>query len=309
LILETPANDSVTELLTRVEGELVAAGADVQRVESPSAELDPASRVRVAAETLGAVAAFEIEVLSEGGVRIWFADRLGSEPVVHHIDVAGSDDKSTAAVRAAELLRVSFLQRLIDASKPPPPAEKPKAEPPRAAPPAPEPSAAAGIELGPALLSSFEGMGHQLALAGRISYFPVADFGARLNLLGLGRATLVEAAAGSADLAQQLVYLDAAGLLGRKPVRLLLSAGVGAYHLDVQGTGGPGFVGKDESFWGFSVVLGAGATVSLAASLTLSFSLNGVLVFPEPSVHLGETEAARAGRPSLLGNSMLGAWF
>jgi hypothetical protein len=57
-------------------------------------------------------------------------------------------------------------------------------------------------------------------------------------------------------------------------------------------------------------VLGAGASVSLSASLTLSFSLNTVLVFPEPLVHLGEAEAAaRTGRPSLLGNSMLGAWF
>ena len=314
LILETPANDAMTELVTRLEGELVAAGADVRRVKAPTAELEAASRVLVTAEAIGAVAAFEIEVLPEGGVRIWFADRLGPEPMVRHVDVdlaAGTDEKSTA-VRAVELLRVSFLHRLIDASnaRARSAPREPRAKPKRATPSAPAPAAQTGLELGPALLSSFEGMGHQLALAARISYFPLESLGARLNLLGLGRATLVEAAAGSANLAQQLAYLDVAWLLGSKPVRPLLSAGIGAYHLDVEGTGGPGFVGKSVDFWGVSAVFGAGASVSLSANLALSFSLNTVLVFPEPLVHLGEAEAAaRAGRPSVLGNSMLGAWF
>ena len=316
LMLETPDNEAVTELVTRVEGELVAAGADVRRVARPSAVLDPASRVLVSSEALAAVAAIEIEVLPEGGVRIWIADRLGPEPIVHHLDVglsAGTDEK-TAAVRAAELLRVSFLQRLMDASNAPPPRpegppQKPRPEPPPAPPPAAEPGASGGLELGPALLSSFQGMGHQVALAARISYFPVESVGLRLNLLGLGRATLVEAAAGSANLEQQLAYLDVAWLFGSRPVRPLLSAGIGAYHLDVEGIGGPGFVGKSEDFLGVSAVFGAGAVVSLAASVTLSFSLNAVLVFPEPLVHLDETAAARAGRPSLLGNSLLGAWF
>jgi hypothetical protein len=308
LILESPANEAVTELVTRVQGELVAAGADVQRVPPPSAELEPASRVLVAAEALGAVAAFEIEVLAEGSVRIWFADRLGPEPVVRHVDVARTDQTSTAAVRAVELLRVSFLQRLIDAQHRP--ARGDEREPARPRPIPPASFASWALELGPALLSSFEGVGHQVALAGRIGYFPLPSFGIRLNGLGLGKGTLTEGALGNASLQQQLVYLDAAWLFAGKPLRPLVSAGVGAYHLDVEGSPSAGFVGKSESFWGFSVVLGAGAVVSLSQTLSLSFSLNAVLVFPQPQIHLGEpSPAARAGRPSLLGNSMLGAWF
>src|SRR5262249_48259576 len=157
-----------TEVVTRVRGELVAAGFQVALVDHvPGA--DPGAEIRTVASHLHPLAIFGIfEQADSGAADVWIADLLIGKTLVQRVEpdprqgAPAKDGSSVQAVRAVELLRASLLELVVERSNlpPAPPPQRDVAETPPRESGAPAPRAGTmGFEAGATVLQSFEGIG------------------------------------------------------------------------------------------------------------------------------------------------------
>jgi hypothetical protein len=321
-LLRPHAPDEVTtEALARVSGELTAAGFEVRVVDQTFGE-DPRTEVESAARDQDPIAAFAIvrtasDDGSRGTAEIWVSDRITGKTVVQrtHYDREGSGrGAAVLAVQAVELLKASLVGLWIapgqpratdsvDAStrqtpSPPPSSEKRYV------------TSGLVVEGGLALLHSFQDLGPVWAPIVKASYGGAHGLGVRLSASGFGTSVDRTASAGSARLDQQIGMVEL--LISLRPERrlqLLVSAGVGAHHLDLEGTGSAPYLGRSPEAWSFLTAVGAGLAVRLLPRLAVVVEVHALVTWPPTDVFIGADKVGRIGWPSLLADAgVMGAF-
>jgi hypothetical protein len=316
LLRPSQANDVTTEALVRVQGELEAAGfeVDVLRTDAHGDGEDAKRDLETAGRERNPVAAFAIFVSPpEGGAsiaEIWVSDRVRQKTVIQRTtlhETDGARGSAILAVRAVELLKAS-LADLWTAATQPPPAPAPVARPvpvPVAREQADTPrrafAAGLGAGVGVGLVESFGAMGVTWAPDFLLSYGWPGGFGVRASLLGPGPATTLSALQGTARIEQQLATVDVVKTWWpRAPVVPFVLLGVGAQHVHVTGAGLAPYLGHTTDDW--SAVTAAGVGIGIPVVSTLSFIVHarGVAAWPASIVRIADAEVGRVGAPSLL---------
>jgi hypothetical protein len=305
----------VTEVVTRVRGELVAAGFQVALVDHVPGT-DPGVEMRTVATHLHPLAIFGIfEQTDSGAADVWIADLLIGKTLVQRVGAdpregaPAKDGSSVQAVRAVELLRASLLELVVERSSLPPSPlpQRDVAEAPPHDQGAPAPKAGSlGFEAGAAVLHSFEGIGPAIAPIVRVAYQPAPRVALRLTASGLGTRPSIEAPNGQAAIAQEFVLFEVAPILfADAVVRPLVSVGAGAYHFEAEGTASFPYASSTRQVWAAAFDAGGGAY--LAASRHFGVSLEGHVLFTStrPLVRIADVEVAAAGRPSVAGSLTL----
>jgi hypothetical protein len=307
-----PADAVAIEAVTRIQGELTSVGF-VVTVLVRSGQPDPRREVETAAREQGADAALSIvDTAEEHTADVWIADRLTGKTVVKHLEVTGKDARASAAlaVQVVELLRGSLLDLLFrrsGAGVPDPPHRPEVTKWVRGL---ADETTAFGLEVGPAVLHSFAGIGPALMANVRVGYRVDASWVGRVSIALPVTRPRVATELGNATVGQglSLVELVRVFRLGAL-VRPTISAGLGAYRVDVGGSGLGQYVGRNEGFWGAAADLGLGAALHLSPHVGVSAEAHGTLMFPYPAIQLANTEVGRVGRPALFAGMGLVTWL
>jgi hypothetical protein len=309
----------VTEVVTRVRGELVAAGFQVALVDHV-AGADPGAEIRAVANRLHPHAIFGIfEQADSGAADVWIADLLVGKTLVQRVEAdprdgaPAKDGSSVQAVRAVELLRASLLELVVERSHMPanaPPPQRDVAEgqgrvcpcEPAAAPK----SGSFGFEAGAAVLHSFDGIGASLSPILRASYQPAARVAIRVTASGFGTHPSVATSEGQAIVTQQFGLLEVAPVLWTEGiVRPVVSVGLGAYHFEAQGAAAPPYEASTRELWTAVFDAGCGARLVAGRHFGVSLEAHALFASSRPEVHIAGLEVGGAGRPSVVGSLTL----
>jgi hypothetical protein len=257
-------------------------------------------------------ATISIDGLADRGlIEITVGGRVIYHATVGWAELAGEDGGrvlAAAAVHAVAALQTALSER-------PPSSRSPNATPPpgsvesiatRAAPR----EFRVGLTLAGLLLHGVGGIGPTFAPVARLSYraTPLVAWGLRVSALG-SQATM-SALAGSARVRQDLAIAEV--LFRFRSTRRLhpvLLGGVGLYHLALEGTGVPPYVGTRDAFWTVAASAGAGLWVDITARVSATAESQTLWVWPEPAVKIDVVDAGRAGRPSFTHSIGLVVWL
>jgi hypothetical protein len=313
VVLRAPNADEVTaEATARVQGELGAAGFHV--VVLPVASESARTDVETAGSELAPVGAFAIFVHSEegGGVaEIWVSDRVRQRTVVERARLTETDherESEVLAVRAVELLKASLAELWL---QPPPPAPPPPVPAPvvHPAPEAPKRASTVraafasgvGLGVGAGMMAGFRDVGPIWLPAIIFIYGEERGLSVHLGLHGLGPAVTLSAAAGTAKVEEQLVSVDVVKTWWpRAKLVPFVSAGAGAQHLRVNGTGVGPYTGATADPWSFLTTAGLGAAVPVYSGLSLVVQTRFAVAWPPTTIHIADADAGHFGTPSLL---------
>jgi len=254
LLLEhSSEDDSGREIITRIRGELSAAGFEV--VVLPSSDADPQRAVESAGRELHPASVLLVErppagdngKRREAGTELWLADRMLRKTVVLKLASAEEPQAGQAAriaVQAVELVKARLAELAVTRASEPAPAAA-------AAAPLDEPRVDARSErglhpnltLGLGVLEGFQKGQQALTPLLRLGMTlperwtgDVLAIDARGSFVGLGRAARIVHGPGAATLRHTIVGLDAVvRFLPHRHVQPFLSLGAGMLVLDVAG--------------------------------------------------------------------------
>jgi len=304
----------VRELTARAAGEAVAAGFSVELQAQPSSELAPADLVPAEAPPAAILIGPSGDDHEDGVIEVTVDGRQVYRATVRRQEVTPADGArilAAAAVSAVNALQAALLERR------PPPAPAATASPAaavsaprvamRAAPPA-EPRL--GIGVGAGVLQSLQGITPALVPTVRLSYRATGRLQAGLRLMALGTWSSATAPAGSARVRQTLALCDFTFRLGpARRFQPVVMAGGGLYHLSLEGTGTPPYVGRSVGSWHLGTDVGLGLTIGVTARVSITLESHAVWLWPQPSVRIESVEVGRAGRPSLTHGLGLLVWL
>jgi len=309
LLRPVPTSDTLTEAILRIKSELSAGGFDVKVADIDAQEPtpDPRALMERAGETLAPSATIGIfGNVEQGPAELWVVDRIAGETVVR-IEVAATSERRISevmAIRAQELLRASLVELLVQQNRPAPPSTPPppqvverRVEDAVESPIAPWSFA---LELGASAFGGWGGIGPTLASAARLRMALGERWWLRLTAVGLGTQPSVTTDVGTATVNQNLVLLEGtAWLRPRRLVRPVLSLGLGAERVGVQGTDNSRYRGESHARWFAAADFGAGVAFRLLAHWELLLEAHALFTAPRPAVRFLDLEAARAGQPTL----------
>ncbi len=301
-------NERERELLTRLKGELGAAGFEVFGL-SVAPGGDPRQAVLVDGSELNPAAAFAIAergAEAEPGaasprLQLWLSDRIKGGRI-REVGDERNDVSQTAqllAVQGIELLQA----RVADWRWQPEPGPLSR-EPP---PPAPVESGGqftTTVQLAGLLERS--GYGPALAPLVRVSYVREVDLGlsldvglgARVSAAGLGGPLVLQASLGEVDVGQSFALLE--GVVALDPNGWLwpfASLGGGAYRVTVEGIGGEQAIGRVDTTWSAAGALGAGLALSPFGHLVCEVEAQGLFALQPTTVRVDAAEVASFGSP------------
>jgi hypothetical protein len=306
------------ELLTRLKGELGAAGFEVLSLSLPLGA-DPEHAVAVQGNELDPVATFAVAELAadpeaprDAGSRLqlWLSDRIQGVTLrqVGRDRGDGSQAANLLAVQGVELLQA----RVADWRWQPEP-QPLRAEPaPAPAPVQDQARVTATVDLG-VFLEAASGDAALTPLA-RLSYSDRvnlgfdAELGARLSVAGLGRATVLQASLREVEVGQNFAMLE--GVFGFSPegwLRPFASLGGGAYRVTVEGVGGQQAIGRSDATWSAAGVVGAGLSAHPFGPLVCKLEAQGLFALRPTTVQIDEADVASFGRPLLVFSFGVGA--
>jgi hypothetical protein len=159
------------------------------------------------------------------------------------------------------------------------------------------------VEGGVALLQSFSGFGSSFAPTLRLTVPGPLQLAGRIAVVAPAIGREVSADAGAAALRQELFTVEGVRAFGDDGSGWLVpcvSAGLGGYHLHVDGRGDPGFSSVSTDAWALLMSAGGGLAGRVTDVATLLLDARLLAVLPEPIVRIAGTEAGRAGAPMLL---------
>ncbi len=205
----------MTELVTRLQGELVAVGFHVTTIEHDQGTDAPGAIVSFPSRLdLLAVVAVSLES-DRANADVWIPDRATGGTKAKHLEVRERRDpegSTLLAVRAGDLLRGSLVELLSEQlvlSRQQEHPTEPEA-PVRVEPVRPEPRTDAelptSVEAGAALWHSFQNVGPVVSPVVRAGHRPWRWLGFRLGLSGLGSSAVVKGPLGDARGHQQLGF-------------------------------------------------------------------------------------------------------
>jgi hypothetical protein len=319
VVLRPPKADEVTtETLVRVQGELEAAGFDVDVL--PLEGTDPKDDIETAGQDRNPVAAFALFVYPDGGMgqqraEIWISDRVRQKTVIQRASLTEADagrNSAVLAVRAVELLKVNLagFWALPPTAPTPPPSTAAAAPPPHdvAAPPhdvPPRPRTAFangwGAGVGVGVVESFGSMGATWAPDASLSYGWASGLSVRASFLGLGPGATLTGSQGSARVDEQLVMIDLVKTWWpRAPLVPFVVASAGAQHVHVAGAAAAPYIAHSSDEWSFAAAAGAGLGVPVLATLSIVVQARGFAAWPPTTVDVAGADVGKAGGPSLL---------
>ena len=313
-------SDSVaTEAMSRVNGELKAAGFDVAIVSSTSD--DAKHDLETAGRERNPIAAFAIFVRpAEGGAsiaEIWVSDRIRQKIVIQNAVLRETDQgrgSEVLAVRAVEVLKANFAAFWTPA--PPSPSDSvPAIEPPssvlsageRAEQRARFPFASGlGVGLGAGWTARFGEAGPTWSPDATVSYGWPNGFSLRASFVGLGPAATLSTANGHASVAEQLATLEAVKTWwARSALVPFVTAGAGTAHVHVVGVGVPPYQGHTSEAWSLLTTAGVGLGIPIVSTLSIVVQPRGIIAWSSAVVQVAGADAGRVGTPSLLGDAGL----
>lgn len=320
------------ESATRLAAELGAAGFTAVRLEAPAGVPVEAASLAQLGAAHDCVAAFALlRARTEGrgpsetdadAVEVWLWDRLTGKTTLRRLALGPAADEpallpTALAIRAVELLRASLVELSwtdthTSGAAPPAPAVARLYAPVRP-PPAPDPVAGTSLAVGGGALVSLTKPALPASLVPLVrASFALPELPAPApRALGLwvaapGLARDVRASAGAASVRQELALVLAQWAGRRQPGRPVhlsprLGIGAGVYHLSARGLSGGPLLPQSAEVWSFASGLAVGLALRLGSSLAVAADVTAIATWPGAALALGDTEAGRAGRPSLLG--------
>ncbi len=302
VVVEPTGTDQLlSEALIRLRAELSSDGFEVVRVaqgdqKDVRAELEQAPPGPVPAATLALT-----RVEGRAAIDVWVVDRVSGKTLVRRVEALASGDlvPATLAIRAVDLLQASLAESTLPGRVPP---EKMPAD---LAALLPKPHVndvqpASAIGLGMGILHSFAGLGPAVAPVVQLTRSLHRRFALRLELAGPAFGQSVEARAGFARPRQELAGLGLVNTLGRGLVAPRLAFGLGVYHLHASGDARPPNTGRRSEAWAAAATLGVAVAVQVGSRTSLVTGVEGIVTFPGVAIDVGNTIAAKAGRPSFL---------
>ena len=321
----SPSPD-LTETLSRLHGELLSVGLEVEITEGPVARGLGTTESRAWLEKLAADRGVDaiIDIASEVApfaVDVWLVHKVPRSREVSlevaRVTLEPNTEKPSErlAIRAIEVLRSSFLEidlaareRRSEALAKTPTTALPLAEVPDPA--SPSPSERFGVEVGAAALTSLDGVGPALLPVLRIGWAASAGLVAQATLAGLGSSPTVATTAGSARVTQHYGVLGGCYRFHSDPwLRPFLALSAGALRTSVTGQANAPYQGHAVGQWSFLLDGSLGAEMRLSGRYFAALAAHVQVAAPYIDVHFVGDVVATSGRPNLLLTLTVGAWL
>lgn len=295
------------ETVSRLHGELLSVGAEVQMVDGAALAKSTDARawfLELAAQRgLDAI----IDIVGDASpvaVEVWVKGKAPGQFEVSRVDLepGGENASERSAIRALEVLRSIFLEidlasrtRKSEAVPPPPPSRAPER---------------LDVQLGAATTTSLDGVGLALLPLARVGWALTPWFAVQAALAGLGTRSTVTTTTGHADVTQDF------GVLGGcfrwragQRVQPLLALSMGWLRTSVNGRVDPPKVGHRDARWALlgDASLGTAVRIYGRAHATLAAHLQWAT--PSTTIHFLDKTVASTGRPNLMLSLTLGAWL
>jgi hypothetical protein len=318
------ASPDLTETLSRLHGELLSVGLEVEITDGPAARglgtADPRAWLENLAAERGVDAIIDIAgEVAPVVVDIWIVHRTPrSREVsleVSKVALEPHTEKPAErlAIRAIEALRSSFLEidlaareRRGEVIAKPPTTAFPLAEVDRLA----SRSQRFGVEVGAAALTSLDGVGLALLPMVHIDWAERPWLLVQATLAGLGSSPKVASMAGSARVAQHYGVVGGGYRFradhGLRPF-IALSAGV--LRSSVEGQANTPNQGHAVRQWSLLLDGSLGAGLRLSARYYAALAAHVQVAAPYVAIHFMDEVVATSGRPNLLLTLTLGAWL
>jgi hypothetical protein len=316
VILARPAMGApdATEVLYRVRGELAADGFPVLLLDAVAetereGTLLREGRARNAPFTAGIFIAEDA-----ASIDLWLSDTLTGRTFVRRLEWEPGTEQTpeVLARRSVDVLRASLLDFVVESLRQA--ASRGSASvsgPPVARLGAKSPVDRWALEGGLGVLASFDGLGPAVLPVARVRFAPNPVFSLRVTGAWLGSEPSVHAATGSATVEQGVVLAECAARPWQGRIVPIASVGAGAYYVGVNGSADPAlpYPAKHTTTVSFALEAGLGVAVPIASRLEVVVEAEALFVDPGIAVRFLDQDAAKIGRPSVLGTMTLGGWL
>jgi hypothetical protein len=301
------------EVINRLRGELLADGFNVQWVDATS-EDDRVATLTRAGHAVGAAVAAGLWVV-EGArtVELILVDELTGRTLVRQLVEDPSSPEQQApeviARRSADFLRAGLLDFLgeslrsavSEARKPTPPGAEPRDDGARSR---------WAIEAGVGVLGSFDRVGPAAMPLARVRFAATPMLQLRVTAAWLGTQPVVQAPAGTASVAQGLALLECtAHPWNRHLLHPFASLGAGTYYVGVSGSGAGSDRGERSSALAFAFAAGLGVASTFGSHFEVLLEGQVLVADPGLAIRFLGVDAARIGRPSVLGALTIAGWI
>jgi hypothetical protein len=322
VVIVRPASSpfDMTEVLSRLRGELLSVGLEVAVVDradtrGPTATDSLAWLQRLTAERgVSAV----IDIVGDDAliaVDVWIVKEPPRRFEVTRVAVEpdAANQSGRLALRAVEALRGSLLRANPVAQER---RNEAITEPVKAAPPQSETGepeshrSRLGLELGAAALMSLDGVGPAFLPTIRVGWLARSWFVVQAALAGLGSRPTVETRLGKAEVGQRYGVLGGRLLLrADKRFSPFLALAAGVLRTEIQGSSGAGTEGHNVTKWSFLLDGSMGVALNLRPRYYLTLAGHVQAAEPYVAIHFADTIGATTGRPNVLLTLTVGTWL
>lgn len=302
------ARGALQEAISRVRGELSAAGLSLVTVSLPLEAFDWRAALEQAARQQNAVAAIGIAPDDEAG-ELWVHDRSVGRTVVQALRRPGESTAELApvvAVRSVEFVRANLASLDLALTVDLPDAHA------VVAPSAPPPLHVGwGVAMSLGWLDGVGAVGPAALPALSLMWLSKTPWLLELRAMGLGASASYEGGAGKAQLSHHLIMAIAGYRLVQRPhFELAVGAGLGAYRARLAGrSAGPPFEDRVESTPAAAAQAGVGGLLWLHRHAFLRLDAAAVGTLPAVVARVGPEEWGRSASPALLATFSAAAVF
>lgn len=321
-----PPNPSpeLTETLSRLHGELLSVGLEVEITEGPATRGLATTHAHAWREKLAAERGVDaiIDIASEVApvaVDVWLVHRAPQSREVSlevsrvALDPDTEKPSERLAIRAIEVLRSSFLEidlaareRRGEVIAKPATTDVPHAE---VNSPVRRPERV-GIAVGAAALTSLEGIGPAVLPILRIDWAASSWLVVQATLAGLGSSPNVATTAGRARVTQAYGVLGGCYRLGVDPgLRPFVALSAGILRTSVEGQANAPFQSHTIFRWSFLLDGSLGAGMRLGGRYYAALAAHVQVAAPYVAINFGDEVVAKSGRPNFLLTLTVGAWL
>jgi hypothetical protein len=321
VLIRTPQPSAVaSEATVRLRGELTAEGFAVRVVDCPP-DTDP--RAFMEEQSLEPDVEAVVAIFADSptdAVELSVIDRVTRKTVTRRVpaDPAATRSAEVLSIRALELLRASFLEIALGASRvdptddtkpppPPPPIEVKRMTEKALANRWPQTWA---LEVGGCVFASFEGLGPTVAPMLRGEHQWSDWLVGRVTLAGLGTHSRIESESATANIAQAFGLAEVGiKLRSGQLLRPFLSLGGGVLHVTTEAQPPPHGIAVNHGLWTAIADAGAGLRVALRARFELAAEVHVQAAPQYPAFQFFKDTVARSNRPTVMGSLTLVAWL
>jgi hypothetical protein len=306
---------NATEVLNRARGELAADGFGVVLLDAvPEAEREATllreGRARRAPVTAGVFIADDAT-----SIELWLLDTVTGRLLVRRLEPepgVPEQGPEVLARRSVDVLRASLFDFLVDSLR----EAASKGTVPVSSPPLPRRGTQPTLERwalegGLGVLASFDGLGPAVLPVLRARFAPIPVVQLRVTGAWLGTQPSVETTTGTATVEQGIALAECAARPLRGPIVPVAVVGAGAYYVGVNGGADPAspYQGKRSATVAFALEAGVGVSVPIASRVEVVIEADALIADPGIAVRFLELDAAKIGRPSVLGTMTLAGWL